>query len=63
MKFSLLICSFIMLHNIDMLGADVSPDAIGHHIIHTNALTFEVIPRRIEDRGGGLLVSMEKCVC
>jgi UDP-N-acetylglucosamine pyrophosphorylase len=44
----------IMLHNIDTLGADVSPDAIGHHIINTNALTFEVIPRRIEDRGGGL---------
>ena len=44
----------IMLHNIDTLGADVSPDAIGHHITHTNALTFEVIPRRIEDRGGGL---------
>ena len=44
----------IMLHNIDTLGTDVSPDAIGHHITHTNALTFEVIPRRIEDRGGGL---------
>ena len=44
----------IMLHNIDTLGADVSPDAIGHHITHCNALTFEVIPRRIEDRGGGL---------
>ena len=44
---------YIMLYNSDTLGADVSPGAIGHHIIHTNALTFEVIPRRIEDRGHG----------
>jgi len=44
----------IMLHNIDTLGADVSPEAIGHHITHCNALTFEVVPRRMEDRGGGL---------
>jgi UDP-N-acetylglucosamine pyrophosphorylase len=44
----------IMLHNIDTLGADVSPEAIGRHITHSNALTFEVVPRRMEDRGGGL---------
>lgn len=44
----------IMLHNIDTLGADVDPDALGHHLDSGNVLTFEVIPRRIEDRGGGL---------
>ncbi|MCC9167496.1 UTP--glucose-1-phosphate uridylyltransferase [Pontibacter harenae] len=44
----------IMLHNIDTLGADVHPDALGHHLDSGNVLTFEVIPRRIEDRGGGL---------
>ncbi|MCC9136043.1 UTP--glucose-1-phosphate uridylyltransferase [Pontibacter silvestris] len=44
----------IMLHNIDTLGADVDPNALGHHLDSGNVLTFEVIPRRIEDRGGGL---------
>lgn len=44
----------IMLHNIDTLGADVDPAALGYHLESGNALTFEVVPRRIEDRGGGL---------
>ncbi|GAA4441016.1 UTP--glucose-1-phosphate uridylyltransferase [Pontibacter saemangeumensis] len=44
----------IMLHNIDTLGADIDPAALGYHLESGNALTFEVIPRRIEDRGGGL---------
>ncbi|GAB3533884.1 UTP--glucose-1-phosphate uridylyltransferase [Pontibacter brevis] len=44
----------IMLHNIDTLGADVNPAALGYHLESGNALTFEVVPRRIEDRGGGL---------
>jgi hypothetical protein len=44
----------IMLHNIDTLGADVDPALLGHHIESGNVLTFEVVPRRIEDRGGGL---------
>ncbi|PJJ58722.1 UTP--glucose-1-phosphate uridylyltransferase [Hymenobacter chitinivorans] len=44
----------IMLHNIDTLGADVHAAALGYHRAAGNALTFEVIPRRIEDRGGGL---------
>ncbi len=44
----------IMLHNIDTLGADVHPEALGHHLESGNVLTFEVVPRRIEDRGGGL---------
>jgi len=44
----------IMLHNIDTLGADVDPAALSYHLESGNVLTFEVIPRHIEDRGGGL---------
>jgi UDP-N-acetylglucosamine pyrophosphorylase len=44
----------IMLHNIDTLGADVDATLLGYHLQSGNMLTFEVIPRRIEDRGGGL---------
>lgn len=44
----------IMLHNIDTLGTDISAEALSYHINSGNALTFEVIPRHIEDRGGGL---------
>lgn len=44
----------IMLNNIDTLGADVDPAALAYHLESKNALTFEVVPRRIEDRGGGL---------
>ncbi|MCP4640036.1 MAG: UTP--glucose-1-phosphate uridylyltransferase, partial [bacterium] len=44
----------LMLHNIDTLGADLDPEALGLHLASGNTLTFEVVPRRIEDRGGGL---------
>jgi hypothetical protein len=44
----------LMLHNIDTVGADLDPHALGLHVARGAALTFEVIPRRIEDRGGGL---------
>ncbi|MCC2548026.1 UTP--glucose-1-phosphate uridylyltransferase [Hymenobacter sp. BT175] len=44
----------LMLHNIDTLGADVDAAALGYHRAAGNVLTFEVVPRRIEDRGGGL---------
>ena len=44
----------LMLHNIDTLGADVDPSLLGHHLASKNGLTFEVITRRLEDRGGGL---------
>lgn len=45
---------YLMLHNIDTLGANVDPGLLGLHIDGGNALSFEVISRRIEDRGGGL---------
>jgi hypothetical protein len=44
----------IVLHNIDTLGADVDPALLGHHLESGAGLTFEVITRRLEDRGGGL---------
>lgn len=44
----------LMLHNIDTLGADVDPAILGHHLDSGAALTFEVIPRHLDDRGGGL---------
>jgi UDP-N-acetylglucosamine pyrophosphorylase len=44
----------LMLHNIDTLGADVDPAALSYHLQSGNVLTFEVIPRHIDDRGGGL---------
>jgi hypothetical protein len=44
----------LMLHNIDTVGADVDPAMLGLHLRLGGCLSFEVITRRIEDRGGGL---------
>jgi hypothetical protein len=44
----------LMLHNIDTLGADADPAMFGLHLERGSCLTFEVITRRLEDRGGGL---------
>ncbi len=45
---------YLMVHNIDTLGADADPGLLGRHIESGAAMTVEVIPRRLEDRGGGL---------
>jgi hypothetical protein len=45
---------YLLLHNIDTLGADVDPVLLGWHIRSGACLTFEMITRRLEDRGGGL---------
>jgi len=45
---------WLFLHNIDTVGADLDPVLLGRHIAGGSCLTFEMIPRRIEDRGGGL---------
>ena len=45
---------YLLLHNIDTLGADVDPALLGWHIQSGACLTFEMITRRLEDRGGGL---------
>jgi hypothetical protein len=44
----------LVLHNIDTVGMDVNPALLGLHLRSQAALTFEVITRRLEDRGGGL---------
>jgi hypothetical protein len=45
---------YLLVHNIDTVGADVDPTLLGRHIERGAALSFEVITRRLEDRGGGL---------
>ncbi|MCG3149710.1 MAG: hypothetical protein PCFJNLEI_03175 [Verrucomicrobiae bacterium] len=45
---------WLMLHNIDTTGADLDPALLGQHIQSGATLSFEVITRRLEDRGGGL---------
>ncbi len=45
---------YLWLHNIDTLGADLDASILGRHMSEGGCLTFEVIPRRIDDRGGGL---------
>ncbi len=45
---------YLMLHNIDTLGADLDPALLGLHAERQSCLSFEVITRRIDDRGGGL---------
>jgi hypothetical protein len=45
---------YLLVHNIDTLGAWADPALLGWHIERGASLSFEVITRRIEDRGGGL---------
>jgi UTP--glucose-1-phosphate uridylyltransferase len=45
---------YLMLHNIDTLGATVDPRVLGQHIQSRSCLSIEVIGRRADDRGGGL---------
>jgi hypothetical protein len=45
---------YLMVHNIDTMGADVEPSVLGLHIESGAAISTEVITREIEDRGGGL---------
>jgi hypothetical protein len=45
---------WLLVHNIDTLGATLEAGVLGMVIESGATLTFEVIPRRIEDRGGGL---------
>jgi hypothetical protein len=45
---------YLMLHNIDTLGADVDPLLAGLFADSGKAMSVEVITRCVEDRGGGL---------
>ncbi len=46
--------SWLLVHNIDTLGVTLDPGVLGLVIESGATLGFEVIPRRFEDRGGGL---------
>ncbi len=46
--------NYLMVHNIDTVGASVDAAALGYHMAGGAALTTEVIERHLEDRGGGL---------
>jgi hypothetical protein len=45
---------YLMVHNVDTVGADLDPRILGRHISTGSTMTVEVMTRRIEDRGGGL---------
>jgi len=45
---------YLLVHNIDTVGAGADPALLGHHIATGAALTTEVVARHLEDRGGGL---------
>lgn len=51
---------YLMLHNIDTLGASADPFLLGNHILNKNAFSVEVISRWLHDRGGGLASINEK---
>ena len=44
----------LVMHNIDTVGMNVDAALLGRHLASGAGLTFEVITRRLEDRGGGL---------
>jgi UDP-N-acetylglucosamine pyrophosphorylase len=45
---------YILVHNIDTLGANADPALLGYHIEQQKAMSVEVITRKLDDRGGGL---------
>ena len=45
---------YLMMHNIDTVGANLDPSLLGFHIDRETAMTVEVIGRQLEDHGGGL---------
>ncbi len=45
---------YLLIHNVDTLGATVDPQLLGRHIASGSAMTVEVTPRLFDDHGGGL---------
>ena len=45
---------YLMIHNVDTLGANLDPAIAGWFAQTGATLAFEVITRHVEDRGGGL---------
>jgi len=43
---------FLMVHNIDTLGANADPALLGWFVEQKAAMMFEVIARQFDDRGG-----------
>jgi hypothetical protein len=46
--------NYLMLHNIDTVGANIDAGLLGWHINQNHDLSFEVVARLLTDRGGGL---------
>lgn len=46
--------NYLLIHNIDTLGANADPLLLGNHISNNNAVSVEVISRWFDDHGGGL---------
>ena len=44
----------LMLHNIDTIGADVDAGILGKFLETKSTLAYEVVPRCVDDMGGGL---------
>ena len=53
---------YLFCHNIDTVGAFIEPSLLGIHIASQSCLNFEVIPKKIEDKGGGLAIINGKIV-
>jgi hypothetical protein len=45
---------YLMMHNIDTVGANLDAGLLGFHIDRAAAMTVEVVARQVEDHGGGL---------
>jgi galactokinase/mevalonate kinase-like predicted kinase len=45
---------YLMVHNVDTVGANLDPAILGRHISTGATMSVEVVHRRIEDHGGGL---------
>ncbi len=45
---------YLMVHNVDTVGANLNPSILGRHIAGGKTMSVEVVHRRIEDHGGGL---------
>jgi hypothetical protein len=45
---------YLLVHNVDTVGVDLDAGLLGLHVAGGKCMTFELIARRIEDRGGGL---------
>ena len=44
----------LLVHNVDTVGAWLDPGLLGAHRASGATFSFEVVPRRLEDKGGGL---------